>query len=101
MSAGARLFEVLLRRIHLDQEPWCVRRGACWVFRPTLHAPRFTLQRVADDHIGPERLAVLRDLRLECLGDVLTLCQHLTGQPKRLLEHKANPLPMDRRSWRV
>src|SRR5271157_1750974 len=101
MSAGARLFEVLLRRIHLDQEPWCVRRGACWVFRPTLHAPHFTLRGVADDHIGTERLAVLRDRGLERLGNVLTFRQHLVRQPERLLEHEADPLAMDRRSWRV
>ena len=87
MPAGDRLFEVLFRRIHLDQQPGLPGAG--------------NALGVADDHIGPERLAVLRDPGLERLGNVLTFRQHLTGQPERLLEHEANPLPMDRRSWRI
>ena len=75
------------RRIDLDQQPGLPGTG---------HALG-----VADDHIGPERLAVLRDRGLERLGNVLTFRQHLIGQPERLLEHEANPLPVDRRSWRV
>ena len=87
MPAGDRLFKVLFRRIHLDQQPGLPGTG--------------NALGVADDHIGPERLAVLQDLGLERLGNVLTFRQHLTGQPERLLEHEANPLPVDRRSWRV
>src|SRR5271157_5813872 len=87
MPASDRLFEVLLRRIHLDQQPGLPGAG--------------NALGVADDHIGPERLAMLRDLGLERLGNVLTFRQHLTGQPERLLEHEANPLPVNRRSWQV
>ena len=50
-----------------------------------------------DHDIGPQGLAVLGDRRLERLGDVLPLDEHLIRQAERLLQHEVDPLPVDRR----
>ena len=56
---------------------------------------------IDDDQIGPQRLAVLGDRRLERLRDRLPLGEHFVGQPSVSVEHELDPRPVDGRIGRV
>ena len=83
VPAGDRLFEVLRRRVGLDEEASLPGVG---------HALG-----VPHHDVRAQGLPVLGDRRAERLGDVLPLDEHLIRQAERLLEDEVDPLPVDRR----